>query len=52
MLTEKETSLGYKSVATDKLITVNVAVCLRHSQSYERNWRQGLYEYFQKTLQL
>ena len=42
MFTEKGTSLGDKSSATDWLITDGDAVCLRHNQNYSRDLRHAL----------
>ena len=42
MITEKGTSVGDKSSATDRLINDDVAVCLRHNQNYARGLRQAL----------
>ena len=42
MITEKGTSVAYKSSVTDRLITDDVGVCLRHNQNYARGLRQPL----------
>ena len=42
MITEKGTTVGYKSYATDRLITDDVTVWLRHNLNYARDLRQVL----------
>ena len=42
MITAKETSEGNKSYATDRLITYDVEIFLRHNQNYSRDLRQAL----------
>ena len=42
MISEKGTSLGDNSSATDMLKTDDVAVYLRHNQKYARDLRQTL----------
>ena len=42
MITEKGTPVGDKGSATDRLVTDDVTVCLRHNQNYARNLGQGL----------
>ena len=42
MITEKGTSPGDQSSATDRKITDDVTVCLRHNQNYAGGMHQAL----------